>query len=147
METEDLLAGLAIAVGLVGILLPILPGTLLIAAAVVVWAVVVGQAAGWVADFSFEPRLDKPNWVIIDHHATEAVPRQARLIHDLNKSAALLCYELCREHGLGAPALERLLADEQPVNRITAAHALHRLGRQTSALPVLTELLRRILGL
>jgi hypothetical protein len=27
----------------------------------------------------------------------------------LNKSAGLLCYELCREHGLGSPALDRLI--------------------------------------
>ena len=48
MEIEDLLAGAAIAVGLVGILLPVLPGTLLIAAAVVLWAFEVGQTTGWV---------------------------------------------------------------------------------------------------
>lgn len=49
MQSEDLLAGLAIAAGLVGIALPVLPGTLLIGAAVVVWAVVVGEGPGWVA--------------------------------------------------------------------------------------------------
>ncbi len=49
MQIEDVLAGLAIAVGLVGVVVPLLPGTLLIAAAVLVWAVAVGEAAGWVA--------------------------------------------------------------------------------------------------
>jgi len=49
MQTEDLLAGLAIAVGLVGIVLPLLPGSLLIAAAVLLWAIAVGAPAGWVA--------------------------------------------------------------------------------------------------
>lgn len=49
MQTEDVLAGLFIAVGLVGIVLPLLPGTLLVVVAVLVWAVVVGQTAGWVA--------------------------------------------------------------------------------------------------
>lgn len=49
MEIEDFLAGLAIAVGLVGIVLPLLPGTLLIAGAVVVWAFAVGETLGWVA--------------------------------------------------------------------------------------------------
>ena len=49
MQTEDLLTGVAIALGLVGIVLPLLPGTLLIAGALVVWAVVVGEAAGWAA--------------------------------------------------------------------------------------------------
>ncbi len=67
------------------------------------------ESAGWVSDLSFEPRLDKANFLFIDHHATEATPQQAELIHDLNKSAGLLCYELCRQHGLGSPALDRLV--------------------------------------
>src|SRR4051812_19228678 len=67
------------------------------------------ELAAWVCDLSFEPRLDKPNWVIIDHHATEATPKKAQLIHDLNKSAGLLCYELCKEHGLESPELDRLV--------------------------------------
>ena len=67
------------------------------------------ESAAWVADFTFEQRLDKPNWVVIDHHVTETAPKSARLIHDLNKSAGLLCYEFCREHGLGSPALDRLV--------------------------------------
>ena len=28
------------------------------------------ESAAWVTDLSFEARLDKPNWLIIDHHAT-----------------------------------------------------------------------------
>lgn len=67
------------------------------------------EAAAWVADLSFEPRLDKPHWVVIDHHATDTSPKHAHLIHDLNKSAALLCYELCKGHGLGSPELDRLV--------------------------------------
>lgn len=67
------------------------------------------EKAAWVADFAFEPRMDKPDWVIIDHHVTEAVPKAAKLIHDVNKSAGLLCYELCREHGLASPVLDRLV--------------------------------------
>jgi hypothetical protein len=58
---------------------------------------------------SFEPRLDKPDWTIIDHHATDVQPKNARLIHSLEKSAGLLCYELCRENGLASPALDRLV--------------------------------------
>jgi len=68
-----------------------------------------GEKAGWVADFSFEERMDLPNWAVIDHHTTETAPRHAVLIHDINKSAALLCYELCVAHGLGSPELERLV--------------------------------------
>jgi oligoribonuclease NrnB/cAMP/cGMP phosphodiesterase (DHH superfamily) len=66
------------------------------------------EEAAWVCDLSFEPRLDKPGWVIIDHHARTADPKSALLIHDLSKSAGSLCYELCQEHGLGSPALDRL---------------------------------------
>jgi DHHA1 domain len=67
------------------------------------------EAAAWVCDLAFEPRVDKPNWTIIDHHAIEQRPKEAALIHDVDKSAGLLCYELCREHGLGTPALDRLV--------------------------------------
>jgi oligoribonuclease NrnB/cAMP/cGMP phosphodiesterase (DHH superfamily) len=67
------------------------------------------ERSAWVTDLNFETRLDKPGWVVIDHHATEAPAKNALLIHDLNKSAGLLCYELCREHGLGSPELDRLV--------------------------------------
>ena len=49
MSTGGLVAtALAIAVGLVGILVPLLPGTLLVWAAIAVWAFVVGSTAGWI---------------------------------------------------------------------------------------------------
>jgi oligoribonuclease NrnB/cAMP/cGMP phosphodiesterase (DHH superfamily) len=67
------------------------------------------ERSAWVADFTFEARLDRPDWVVIDHHVTEVVPKQAQLIHDVNKSAGLLCYELCRKHGVSSPALDRLV--------------------------------------
>jgi len=67
------------------------------------------EKSGWISDLVFEPRMDKPNWAIFDHHVTETAPKQATLIHDLNKSAGLLCYEVCRQHGLGSPALDRLV--------------------------------------
>jgi oligoribonuclease NrnB/cAMP/cGMP phosphodiesterase (DHH superfamily) len=67
------------------------------------------ERAGWVADFTFEPRMDKPNWVVIDHHVTDTVAQNATLIHDVNKSAGTLCYELCRENGIESPDLERLV--------------------------------------
>jgi uncharacterized protein YqgC (DUF456 family) len=43
-----ILVGLVIAVGLVGILVPLLPGTLLVFAAILVWALVEQNTAGWV---------------------------------------------------------------------------------------------------
>ncbi len=67
------------------------------------------ERAAWVADFTFEPRLDKPDWAVFDHHATDAVPKFARLVHDVNKSAGLICYELCVQSGIESPALERLV--------------------------------------
>ena len=42
------LAGIAIFVGIVGIVLPILPGAILSLAAILVWAIVVKSATGWV---------------------------------------------------------------------------------------------------
>jgi oligoribonuclease NrnB/cAMP/cGMP phosphodiesterase (DHH superfamily) len=67
------------------------------------------EQTAWVTDFAFESRMDKPGWAIIDHHATEALPKNALLVHDLNKSAGLLCYDLCRERGLASPELDRLV--------------------------------------
>lgn len=49
MSTGGLVVtALAIAVGLVGILVPLLPGTLLVWAAIAVWAFVVADTAGWI---------------------------------------------------------------------------------------------------
>ncbi|HPX36701.1 MAG TPA: DUF456 domain-containing protein [Mycobacterium sp.] len=49
MSTGGLiLVALAIAVGLVGILVPLLPGTLLVWGAIAVWAFVDGTTTGWV---------------------------------------------------------------------------------------------------
>jgi len=67
------------------------------------------ETSAWVCDFAFESRLDRPNWVVIDHHPYDLQPRQARLIHDPNQSAAALCYTLCRDHGLGSEKLEQLV--------------------------------------
>jgi oligoribonuclease NrnB/cAMP/cGMP phosphodiesterase (DHH superfamily) len=67
------------------------------------------EKSGWITDLTFEQRLDRVNWLIIDHHVTDTVAKNATLIHDVNKSAGLLCYELCREYGLGSPALDRLV--------------------------------------
>jgi hypothetical protein len=67
------------------------------------------EKSGWVCDLTFEPRLDKAGWVVIDHHAAEAQPKNAILVHNLTKSAGLLCYELCQQQGLGSPTLDRLV--------------------------------------
>ncbi len=67
------------------------------------------ERAAWVTDFAFEARMDQPEWVVIDHHTTETPPKNAALIHDINKSAGLLCHELCRENGITSPALDRLV--------------------------------------
>jgi oligoribonuclease NrnB/cAMP/cGMP phosphodiesterase (DHH superfamily) len=67
------------------------------------------ESSAWVSDFTFEKRMDKANWLIIDHHTTDVRPTQSQFVHDVNKSAGLLCYELCKEHGLGSPELDRLV--------------------------------------
>jgi hypothetical protein len=70
---------------------------------------ILSERSGWICDLAFEPRMDKPGWVVIDHHAMEQRPRHTLLIHDPAKSAASLCYELCVERGLGSPTLDRLV--------------------------------------
>ena len=67
------------------------------------------ETSAWVADFSFDARLDRLGWVVVDHHPTEVKPQRAQLLHDTTKSAALLCYELCGKHGIGSAELERLV--------------------------------------
>ncbi len=67
------------------------------------------EKSGWIADLTFEPRMDRPNWAIFDHHVTDKPPKNALFIHHLNKSAGLICYELCCQQGLGSPALDRLV--------------------------------------
>lgn len=47
MDPVDLAVGLAIVVGLAGIVIPLLPGTSLVAGAVLVWAYVVGSGEAW----------------------------------------------------------------------------------------------------
>lgn len=67
------------------------------------------ERAAWVSDMTFESRLDKINWLVVDHHPTDTTPRAAQLIHDIGKSASLLTYELCRAHDWSSPALDRLV--------------------------------------
>jgi oligoribonuclease NrnB/cAMP/cGMP phosphodiesterase (DHH superfamily) len=67
------------------------------------------ERSAWVTDFTFEPRLDKPEWLVVDHHTTDTPPKNAGLVHDITKSAGLLCYELCKENGIQSPALDRLV--------------------------------------
>jgi len=47
MTSTDLLVGLAVLVGLVGIVVPVLPGSVLILAAVVVWAAEAASPSAW----------------------------------------------------------------------------------------------------
>ena len=48
MAATDLLVGLAVLVGLVGIVVPVLPGSLLVLGAILAWAVVTDSSVGWV---------------------------------------------------------------------------------------------------
>jgi uncharacterized protein len=48
VSLTEVLVALAIAVGIVGIIVPVLPGTLLVLGAVLVWALDVSTSTGWV---------------------------------------------------------------------------------------------------
>lgn len=48
MSALEILVAVAIAVGIAGIIVPVLPGTVLVMAAVLVWAVQVGTSTAWV---------------------------------------------------------------------------------------------------
>lgn len=63
----------------------------------------------WVCDFTFEKRMDRHGWLVLDHHTTEVRAQECRFIHHLEKSASLLCYELCNEHGIRSDKLDRLV--------------------------------------
>lgn len=67
------------------------------------------ESHAWVADLTFEKKIDKPGWVVVDHHRYVDNPTHTELIHSLDKSAGLLCYELCKEMGLSSPILDRLV--------------------------------------
>ena len=67
------------------------------------------ESCAWVCDLNFCKRMDRDNWLIVDHHRTDHDPQYARLILDHDKSASLLCYELCKEYGLGNEKLDRLV--------------------------------------
>lgn len=67
------------------------------------------ERSGWICDLAFEQRMDKQDWLVIDHHTTDVVPRKAVLIHDVSKSASLLAYELCQLHGICSDELDRLV--------------------------------------
>jgi uncharacterized protein YqgC (DUF456 family) len=47
VTVTNILVGLAIAAGLVGVVVPGLPGSLLVAGAILVWAIQVGSTTGW----------------------------------------------------------------------------------------------------
>lgn len=48
MSALEILVAVAIAVGIAGIIVPVLPGTVLVMAAVLVWALQVGTSTAWV---------------------------------------------------------------------------------------------------
>ncbi|MBT5709309.1 DHH family phosphoesterase [Verrucomicrobia bacterium] len=63
----------------------------------------------WVCDLSFDPKLDREGWAIVDHHTTDHKPEAATLVHDLNHSAAKLCYNLLVKNNGGNETLEKLV--------------------------------------
>jgi oligoribonuclease NrnB/cAMP/cGMP phosphodiesterase (DHH superfamily) len=67
------------------------------------------EHSAWVSDFTFEQRMDRTNWLVLDHHTTDVKAEHCDLIHDITKSASLLCYELCKEHGVQSEKLDRIV--------------------------------------
>ena len=63
----------------------------------------------WVCDLSFDAKLDRPGWMVVDHHTTDQTPSSAVLVHNLEHCAAKLCYDLLVEHGGGNEKLEKLV--------------------------------------
>jgi oligoribonuclease NrnB/cAMP/cGMP phosphodiesterase (DHH superfamily) len=62
----------------------------------------------WVCDLGPDARIDKTNWLIVDHHQLTYQPKKAQLVHDTSKSAGSLCFDLCRSNGLDVDKWERL---------------------------------------
>ena len=67
------------------------------------------ERTAWVSDFTFEARLDRSSWLVVDHHASEAKASVAQFIHDPSKSASRLCYELCQKQGIASAELDRIV--------------------------------------
>lgn len=72
------------------------------------------EPTAWVADFSYETRLNRHGWVLFDHHSPTAPTPKAgewRLDYRFkaDKAAATLVYEVCVNHGLASSALDRLV--------------------------------------
>lgn len=87
MDLVTPLVGVAILVGLVGIVVPVLPGSLLIAAAVLVWAIDAEQAAAWVV-FVVVALLLAAGWaatyVVAGRRVSDAgVPRRSLVVAGL----------------------------------------------------------------
>jgi oligoribonuclease NrnB/cAMP/cGMP phosphodiesterase (DHH superfamily) len=80
------------------------------------------ERAAWVSDMTFEQRLDKEDWLVVDHHPAEIDPSHARLIHDSGKSASLLVYDLCKEHGVANETLERIVHFSNVVDLFLPEH-------------------------
>jgi oligoribonuclease NrnB/cAMP/cGMP phosphodiesterase (DHH superfamily) len=67
------------------------------------------ERAAWVTDLAFEPRLDRLNWLIIDHHVSETPPKNAMFIHDLTKSAGGCAMNSAKITSWVHPRLDRLV--------------------------------------
>ena len=67
------------------------------------------ERSAWVCDLSMDGRVDREDWVVVDHHPSPHLPKRARYVFSTEKSAAKLCYDLLEEEGIGNPELERLV--------------------------------------
>ena len=67
------------------------------------------EHAAWVSDLSMEPRLDRPGWMVVDHHPSPHQPKHARYHFDVKECAASLAYQLVQQHCLGNEQLDTLV--------------------------------------
>ena len=83
----EVLVGAVIVVGLVGVVLPVLPGSLLIGAAIAVWAYATGGAAAWLVLAVAATMLvaaGVAKWLIAERHLRGAgVPRSTMAVAGL----------------------------------------------------------------
>jgi len=143
----EVLVGAVIAVGLVGVILPVLPGSLIIGAAIAVWAYLTGGVAAWLVLAAAATALGAAGvgkWLVAERHLRGAgVPRSAMVVAGL---AGIVGFFVVPVVGLflgftaGLYAVERRRRSHQDAWRSTVA------ALRASALAILVELAGALLA-
>ncbi len=67
------------------------------------------ERAAWVTDLSFEARLDRPDWLVVDHHATEALAKTPSSSTTWKNPQGCSVTSCARNINLGTPQPDRLV--------------------------------------